>query len=107
MSDKRYCGTAKITESRYGGYEVTLLLFDKDVSEITARLAEVGPDKPVRLKIREKRHPKSQWTHYGEIDTWEPGSNGGSRGGGPETRTPNEIAADAGAKTAGSDKMPF
>ena len=51
-----------------------MMLFKDDIAQIVARQRELAdPEKdPVRLSFMGKKSPRTAWTHYGVIDTWEP-----------------------------------
>jgi hypothetical protein len=91
MSDKRYCGSGKLKETKYGEI-IELLLFTRDIDEILKRQDEVKDSKysAVKLVIRRRKEMSDKGqTHYGEIDTWEPPS----RTEGPREDMPRERPA--------------
>ncbi len=69
MSDKKYCGTAKIDPDGRFGPETELLIFEQDMRTLCDAWREVKDDeKPcIKVRIQPKKTPKSAWTHYGII----------------------------------------
>ena len=83
MSDKAaklYCGTGKLVKGyKDGPDEIELLLFPRDIEAIEKRFREIENNKfnAVRIRIRQRKEPSPKGhTHYGFIDTWEPGVKG-------------------------------
>jgi hypothetical protein len=71
MSDKIYCGSAKIVPTQYG--ELTKVSFHKDdINKMVAYIKENGGDW-INLVLKEKKEKvQGKPTHYLEVDTWKP-----------------------------------
>lgn len=71
MSDKIYCGSAKIIKTHYGDL-LKASMHKEDINKIVKWMKENESDW-VNFVIKEKREPiEGKPTHYLEIDTWKP-----------------------------------
>ncbi len=75
MSDKIYCGSAKIVPTQYG--ELTKVSFHKDdINKMVSYMKENGGDW-INLVVKEKKEKvQGKATHYLEVDTWKPTPQG-------------------------------
>lgn len=71
MSEKIYCGSARIINTKYG--ELTKVSFHKDdINKIVKYMKDNGSDW-ANLVVKEKREKvDGKPTHYLEIDEWKP-----------------------------------
>jgi hypothetical protein len=91
MSEKIYCGNARLVQTQFG--ELTKVSFSKDdINKMIAYMRQEGSDW-INLILKEKKDPKpGKPTHYLEVDTWKPNQ--------AQAHVPQ-------AKDDGSDKLPF
>ena len=71
MSDKIYCGSAKVVPTQYG--ELTKVSFHKDdINKMLQYMKDNNGDW-INLVIKAKKEPQEgKATHYLEVDTWKP-----------------------------------
>jgi hypothetical protein len=71
MSDKIYCGNAKIVNTSFG--ELTKISFSKDdINKMVSHIKE-GKLDWINLVLKAKKDPQpGKPTHYLEVDTWKP-----------------------------------
>jgi len=69
MSDKIFCGSGRIINTKFG--ELTKMSFSKtDLETLQSNLNEKGW---VTVAVKEKRNKvEGKPTHYVEVDTWQP-----------------------------------
>ena len=69
MSDKIFCGSGRIINTKFG--ELTKMSFSKtDLETLQSNLNEKGW---VTVVVKEKRNKvEGKPTHYVEVDTWQP-----------------------------------
>jgi len=74
MSDKIYCGSAKIVKTKFG--EMPKILFHKDnINTIVKYMKDNNVDF-INLDMKEKKDKQEgKHTHYLEVDTWKPETN--------------------------------
>ena len=92
MSEKKFAGIARKVETQYG--PLVKVAFRKDDLNTLVKWFKDNPDEEwVKVNLKEKREPKNDWTHYGEIDEWKPTA---------------QATPDEGSKMEeGSDDLPF
>jgi hypothetical protein len=97
MSNKIYCGSAKIVPTQYG--ELTKVSFHKeDINKMVSYLKSEGSDW-INLVIKEKKEKVAgKPTHYLEVDTWKPTQQ--------SEATPPTATAQADVSNTG-DVLPF
>ena len=74
MSEKIYCGSAKVVKTQYG--DLTKVSFHKDdINKMVSYMKNNNLDW-ANLVIKEKKEPQEgKPTHYLQIDTWKPTQN--------------------------------
>ena len=74
MSEKIYCGSAKVITTQYG--DLTKISFHKDdINKIVAYMNGESSDW-INLVVKEKREKvEGKPTHYLEVDEWKPANN--------------------------------
>ena len=77
MSEKIYCGNAKIVNTSFG--ELTKISFSKDdINKMVGHMKSENLDW-INLVLKEKREPQpGKPTHYLEVDMWKPTHGGGN-----------------------------
>jgi hypothetical protein len=71
MSEKIYCGNAKIIETKFGG--ITKVSFHKDNINAMVKWMKENKSDWINIAIMEKQNPEQgKPTHYGVIDEWKP-----------------------------------
>jgi hypothetical protein len=98
MSDKIYCGNAKIVNTQFGN--LTKISFcGEDINKMVTYMKANSSDW-INLVLKEKKEPQpGKPTHYLEVDTWKPSSPANT----PPTaaNTPHPPVQDE------SDELPF
>ena len=71
MSEKIYCGSAKVINTQYG--ELTKVSFHKDdINKMVKQMKSTDSDW-INLVVKEKRNKvDGKPTHYLEVDEWKP-----------------------------------
>jgi hypothetical protein len=71
MSEKIYCGSAKIINTQFG--DLTKVSFHKeDINKIVSYMKDNSSDW-INLVVKEKKEKvEGKPTHYLEVDTWKP-----------------------------------
>lgn len=71
MSEKIYCGNAKIVKTQHG--DLTKISMSKDdINKIVTYMKQEKSDW-INLVMKEKKNPvEGKPTHYLEVDTWKP-----------------------------------
>lgn len=71
MSEKQFCGSAKIIETQYG--EMTKVSFsEKDVEVLKNNLDNGWVNAVIKEKMNKQ---EGKPTHYLQVDTWKPQAN--------------------------------
>lgn len=93
MSDKIYCGNAKIVYTNFG--ELTKISFSKgDINKMVSHMNSEELEW-INLVIKAKKDPQpGKPTHYLEVDTWK-----------PEKKVEQQPTAPS--FESGEDKLPF
>jgi len=74
MSEKIYCGNAKIRKTNFGD-QMQISLSKDDINKIVGYVKSEKLDW-VNINVKEKREAvEGKPTHYLEIDTWKPDPN--------------------------------
>jgi len=94
MSEKIYCGSARVINTQYG--ELTKVSFHKDdINKIVKYMKDNSSDW-ANLVVKEKREKvEGKPTHYLEVDEWKPQASQN------ETNQPKSISEEQG------DDLPF
>lgn len=97
MSEKIYCGSARVINTQYG--ELTKVSFHKDdINKIVKWMKADGGDW-ANLVIKEKREKvEGKPTHYLEIDEWKPT---------PQNEPTQNIPPEPATLTPEQDDLPF
>jgi len=74
MTEKIYCGNARIINTQYG--ELTKVSFSKeDINKMVNHMKSENSDW-INLVVKEKKtKTEGKPTHYLEVDTWKPNAN--------------------------------
>ena len=71
MSEKIYCGNAKIVNTQFG--DLTKISFSKDDINKMVGYMKANSSDWINLVLKEKKEPQpGKPTHYLEVDTWKP-----------------------------------
>jgi hypothetical protein len=71
MSEKIYCGNAKIVNTQFG--DLTKISFSKDDINKMVTYMKANSSDWINLVLKEKKEPQpGKPTHYLEVDTWKP-----------------------------------
>jgi hypothetical protein len=91
MSEKIYCGNAKIVKTQYG--ELTKISFSKDDINKMFGYMKLNSADWINLVLKEKKEPQpGKPTHYLEVDNWKPST--------PVNTPPSPLQEDI-------DELPF
>ena len=71
MSEKIYCGNAKIVNTQYG--DMTKILLHKDDVNKIVKYMKANDSDFINIDIKEKQNKvEGKSTHYLEVDQWKP-----------------------------------
>jgi len=71
MSEKKYCGSARVITTQYG--DLTKISLHKDDINTIVKWMKENNSEWINFAVKEKREKiKGKPTHYCEIDEWKP-----------------------------------
>ena len=95
MSDKIYCGNAKIVNTNFGELP-KISLSKKDINEMVSYMKSEKLEW-INLMMKAKKDPQpGKSTHYLEVDTWK-----------PEKKVDQQPTATAPSYDLGENSLPF
>ena len=94
--EKIYCGNGKVIKTQYGDL-MKLSFTGEDLEKLQSKLDNGW----VNVVVKERREPSEKGTtHYLEIDTWKPNTEGGGS-------QSSSSASPKSAESADVDDLPF